>query len=423
MSLIKLDNVSLSIHGNLLFSHLNLTISSGDRLGIVGDNGSGKSSLLRSIAKILDEHEGDITHVRGLRCHYVEQGFPDEWNESSAVEILESCLSDATTDKWKADYTLELLNFPEGHRSLRFAQLSGGWKKMVMIAQAVILEPDVLLLDEPTNHLDRSHIEHLIRLLRDNRITPTFAVVSHNRDFLDSVTKSTLLLSGRGSSYFNASFTRARNLLLEQEQALSEARAVALSEIQRLKKSAHYQRQLGINNHSDNALQKAKKIERRVKNLESAIPTAKTPRKKNITLAIDNFNARKILQIKNLQLHSTAGNLLLSIESLVINKGDRIVISGVNGSGKSTLLKAILSRTATEITLSPSAKVSFLDQDISALPETSSILEFFSSNFEIDQQQAINKLASAGFSYPSAQKNLGSSAMVNAVGLPCWHCA
>jgi ATPase subunit of ABC transporter with duplicated ATPase domains len=259
MSLIKLESVSLSRNEKPLFSKLNLNITSGDRLGIVGDNGSGKSSLLRSIAKLFDEHEGNITHARGLRCQYVEQGFPNQWNESTALEVLINCLSDSITDKWKADYTFELFNFPKDYRTLPFVKLSGGWKKILMIARAALLEPDVLLLDEPTNHLDQSHIENLIRLLSDNNIVTTFAVVSHNRDFLDSATKSTLFLHDRRFSHFNASFTLAKNLLLEQEQALSESRSVTLSEIQRLKKSAQFQRQLGVNNHSDNALQKAKK--------------------------------------------------------------------------------------------------------------------------------------------------------------------
>ncbi|SDB37429.1 ATPase components of ABC transporters with duplicated ATPase domains [Pseudomonas sp. NFACC23-1] len=407
MSLIKVINASLSIHGKTFFSDLNLTINRGDQLGIVGDNGAGKSSLLRSIAKQQDEHDGDIIHARGLRCLYVEQGYPAQWGESTAVEILENCLSDATKDQWKVSYTLEMFNFPEGYRALPFNQLSGGWKKIVMIAEAAILQPHVLLLDEPTNHLDRSHIDNLIRLLRQKQIADTFAVVSHNRDFLDLATKSTLFLHDQRFSHFKTGFTHARKLLSEQEQALSEYRSVKFNEIQRLKKSAHFQRQLGVNNHSDNAAQKAKKIERRVKSLEANMPTAKILRKQDITLTTDELNVKKILHIENLKLHSTQGHFLFFIKTLVINRGDRIVISGKNGSGKSTLLKAIIDGTVAEIKRNPSIRIGILDQDFSALPKASSALEFFSSNFEIDQQQAINKLASAGFSYLTTQKKIG----------------
>src|SRR5207253_4872706 len=289
MSLVKLESVSLSFNEKALFSKLNLSINIGDRIGIVGDNGSGKSSLLQSIAKRLNEHESNITHSRGLRCQYVEQGFPDQWNESTAFEVLASCLSDLVTDSWKAEYIFELFSFPKDFRSLLVGQLSGGWKKVLMIAKAVLLEPDLLLLDEPTNHLDQSHIANLIRLLRDSHVISTFAVISHNRDFLDSVTRSTLFLHDRSSSLFNASFSQARKLLIEQEQASSNARIEAISEIHKLKKSAQFQRQLGVNNYSDRALQKAKQMEKRIKRLEAAVPEKHSSRKKEITLAADQF--------------------------------------------------------------------------------------------------------------------------------------
>ncbi|MFW0756660.1 ATP-binding cassette domain-containing protein [Pseudomonas sp. H11T01] len=407
MSLVKLESVSVSFNGEALFSNLNLSINSGDRIGIVGDNGSGKSSLLRSIAKHLDEYEGNITHSRGLRYQYVEQGFPDQWNESTAFEVLASCLSDPVTDSWKAEYIFELFSFPKDFRSLLVGHLSGGWKKILMIAKAVLLEPDLLLLDEPTNHLDQSHITNLIRLLRDSHVISTFAVISHNRDFLDSVTKSTLFLHDRSSSYFNASFTQARKLLIEQEQASSSARIEAISEIHRLKKSAQFQRQLGVNNYSDRALQKAKQIEKRIKGLEAVVPEKHMSRKKEITLAVEEFTGKKLIQIDDLTLHSSEGALLFSIKFLAVNRGDRLVISGTNGCGKSTLLRAILSNTESSIKLGPSVKVGVLDQEFSLLPLKLQILEFVTTYFESDQQKAINSLASSGFSYLESQKKIG----------------
>lgn len=406
MSLVTLENVSLSLNEKTLFSNLYLSINSGDRLGVIGDNGSGKSSLLRSIAKHLDEHEGSISHSRGLRCQYVEQGFSDHWNNSIALEILENCLSDAIADKWKAEYVFELLGFPKDYRTLTFAQLSGGWKKMLMIARAVLLEPDLLLLDEPTNHLDKVHIENITQLLRDSNVVSTVVVVSHNRDFLDSVTNSTLILHNRCFSHFNASFSQSRKLFLEKEQASLCARVDVVNEIRRLKKSAQFQRQLGVNNYSDKALQKAKKIERKIKSLESSVPEKPVSRKKEITLAVDEFNARKILQISDLNVHSTGGKLLFSVKSLAVNRGERLVIFGTNGSGKSTFLKAILN-SEPGIKIGPSVKVGVLDQELSSLPLDLQILEFFTIHFELEQQQAINKLASSGFSYLESQKKIG----------------
>lgn len=406
MSLVKLEHVSLSLGGKFLFSNFNFVINDGDRIGIVGDNGSGKSSLLRIITKNIDEHEGRVSHARGLSWQHVEQGFINQWDVATPLEILTGCLPDVIADRWKAEYILEMLEFPKEYRMLTHSQLSGGWKKVLMVAKAVLMEPDLLLLDEPTNHLDKNHLANLIRLLSDSNVISTFAVVSHNRDFLDSVTKSTLILKNRSFNLYNRSFTTARELFLAQESASLCARIEAVSEIKKLKKSAQFQRQLGVNNYSDKALQKAKQIERKVKTMESLIPDKPDSRKREISLAIDEFHARKILQIDDLTLRSETGELLLFIKSLHLQRGDRLVISGVNGCGKSTLLRAILNGGSC-IRVGPSVKIGILDQELSALPLDLRVLEFFTSQFKFDQQQTINNLASSGFSYADLQKNIG----------------
>lgn len=405
MSLVKLEAVSLSYGDARLFSNLHLSINSGDRLGIIGDNGTGKSSLLRIIGKYSDDHEGRVVHSRGLRFEYVEQGFPDSWNEFTPLQLLENCLTDLASDKWKVECVLELFRFPSTYWSLPYCQLSGGWKKMLTIARAVLLEPDLLLLDEPTNHLDQAHITNLIRLLRENNVVPAFVVISHNRHFLDCVTSSTLILHDRCFSLFNFSFTLARKLFLEQQKASAGARAEAQNKIQRLKKSANFQRQLGVNHYSDTALQKAKKIEKKIKSLEAVVPDKPVCVSGEITLAMEKFSARKILQIDDVTLCSPDGCVLFYIKSLVINRGDRLIISGANGCGKSMFLKAIADG-AKGIQVGPSVKVGILDQGLSLLPLDVGILEFISARFGLDYQQSINRVASSGFSYLESQKKI-----------------
>lgn len=276
---------------------------------------------------------------------------------------------------------------------------------MLTIARAILLEPDLLLLDEPTNHLDQAHIANLIRLLRESNVVPAFVVISHNRHFLDSVTSSTLILHDSRFSLFNFSFTMARTLFLEQQKASASARAEAKNKIQRLKKSANFQRQLGVNHYSDTALQKAKKIEKKIKSLEAVVPDKPVSVSGEITLAMEKFNARKILQIDDLTLCAPDGSVLFYIKSLVVNRGDRLIISGTNGCGKSVLLKAIVEG-AQGIQVGPSVKVGILDQALSFLPLDVGILEFISARFGLDFQQSINRLASSGFSYLESQKKI-----------------
>ncbi|WP_242485757.1 ATP-binding cassette domain-containing protein [Pseudomonas sp. TH41] len=405
MPLVMLEDVSLSFNDARLFSNLHLSVNSGDRLGIIGDNGTGKSSLLRIMSKYSDDHEGRVAHSKNLRFQYVEQGFPENWDELTALQILENCLTDLASDKWKVECALELFRFPHSYWSLPFGQLSGGWKKMLAIAKAVLLEPDLLLLDEPTNHLDQTHIMNLTRLLRDSNVVPAFVVISHNRDFLDSVTSSTLILHDRSFSFFNFSFTLARKLFLEQQKALACARVEANNRIQRLKKSASFQRQLGVNHYSDTALQKAKKIEKKIKSLEAVVSDKPVSMNGEIILGMEKFNARKILQIDDLTLYSPGGRILFYIKSLVINRGDRLIISGANGCGKSVFLKAIVDG-AQGIQVGPSVKMGVLDQALSLLPLEVGILEFISARFGLDHQQSINRVASAGFSYLESQKKI-----------------
>jgi len=405
MSLVKLEDVSLSFGDATLFSNLKLSINSGDRLGIIGDNGTGKSSLLRIIAKYSDDYDGRVAHSRGLRFEYVEQDFPDSWNELTSVQVLENCLTDCASDKWKVECVLELFRFPPIYWSLPFAHLSGGWKKMLTIAKALLVEPDLLLLDEPTNHLDEEHMNSLIRLLSDSNAVPTFVVISHNRHFLDSVTSSTLILHDRDFSFFNYSFTLARKLLLEQQKASACARAEAKNKIERLKKSAVFQRQLGVNHYSDTALQKAKKIEKKIKTLEALVSNKPVSVNGELALTMEKFSAKKILQIDDLTLCSPDGSVLFYVKSLVINRGDRLIISGANGCGKSSFLKAIVDG-LDGIKVGPSVKVGILDQALSLLPLNVGILKFISARFGLDYQQSINKVASAGFSYLDSQKKI-----------------
>lgn len=139
--------------------------------------------------------------------------------------------------------------------------------------------------------------------------------------------------------------------------------------------------------------------------LEAVVPEKQAFRKKEVGLDVEEFHAKKILQIENLNLYSGEGRLLFFIKSLVIERGDRLVISGVNGSGKSTLLKAIIDNIDPGIKIGPSVKVGVLDQELSSLPLDSEILEFIATLFQLDQQQAINKLASAGFCFSGLSKN------------------
>ena len=170
-----------------LFKNISFTVSEGDRIGVIGPNGSGKSTLLEILCGKTKPDSGDVAVRKGTRLSYVRQ--ISEFEPRITIQgVIKSAL--------------ERTSVPQSERAARFAEtlgragftelnipaatLSGGWRKRLAIAEALVQNPDVLLLDEPTNHLDLAGIEWLERLLQ--RAAFASVVVSHDRYFLENVT-------------------------------------------------------------------------------------------------------------------------------------------------------------------------------------------------------------------------------------------
>ncbi|MGC1413952.1 MAG: ATP-binding cassette domain-containing protein, partial [Candidatus Acidiferrum sp.] len=170
-----------------LFKNISFTVSAGDRIGVVGPNGSGKSTLLEMLCGKTKPDSGDVAVRKGTRLSYVKQ--ISEFEPGVTVRAV-------------IENALERASVPQSERAARFAEtlgragfeelqipaaaLSGGWKKRLAIAEALVQNPDILLLDEPTNHLDLAGIEWLESLL--GRANFASVVVSHDRYFLENVT-------------------------------------------------------------------------------------------------------------------------------------------------------------------------------------------------------------------------------------------
>lgn len=196
MTLVTLRSLGI-ILGKPLFSGLSLTIHAGDRIGIVAANGCGKSTLLNCLAGELDATSGDITRQRGLTQSIVHQHLPPALLEKTMRDAVLSALpADVIdSDSWRADIILDDMAVPESYRHRPLQALSGGWQRLAMLARAWITEPDILLLDEPTNHLDLEKIRVLEGFLQQLPRDTAVVIVSHDRAFLDNVTRSTLFLS------------------------------------------------------------------------------------------------------------------------------------------------------------------------------------------------------------------------------------
>ena len=222
-TLLSCESVSKTYGVTPLFTELSLALFEGDHVGLVGPNGSGKSTLLRILAGLETPDRGTRTTRRQLRVGYVPQE-PIVPQDESIEDVLLQVLAENNRDPHEhAGHIAKALSigaFPQADQPVR--SLSGGWRKRLAIARALMMEPDVLLMDEPTNHLDVEGILWLEALLKTE--TRAFLAVSHDRRFLESVASRMLELNRRyPNGLFEAKGTYSD--FLEQRDAALAAQA------------------------------------------------------------------------------------------------------------------------------------------------------------------------------------------------------
>ena len=169
-----------------LFDNIAFTVSEGDQIGVVGPNGSGKSTLLEILAGKVEPDAGEVSRRKLARVGYIAQN--SEFDDEDTIRsVLERALSRIHAPQAEREARLQETLGRAGFEDfeVRAATLSGGWRKRLAIAEALVQQPDVLLLDEPTNHLDLAGIEWLEKLLRNAPFA--YVVVSHDRYFLENV--------------------------------------------------------------------------------------------------------------------------------------------------------------------------------------------------------------------------------------------
>ena len=385
MPLIRLDKISLNFGTHILLDDVNFEIKRGSRIGLLGRNGTGKTTLMKLVAGVIYPDGGERWIRPGVKVAWLEQNLPNadeqivydfvadglaevgallkryhhltldyDTGRSAELELVQAELE--SKDGWslsqKVDTVITQLELPQDKR---MSELSGGWRKRVALARALVREPDLLLLDEPTNHLDIPAIEWLERQLLDYR--GALMLITHDRSFLQNVSNKIVELD-RGTLYqFDGGFNRF--LRYRAEQAAAEESLNKLFD-KKLAEEEVWIRQ-GI---------KARRTrnEGRVRALESMRKERSERRerygKANIKLDIAERSGKIVAELKNIS-HSFGDTRIIDDFSSSIMRGDRIGIIGANGAGKSTLIKIILGQivpTAGEIKLGTKLEVAYFDQ-------------------------------------------------------------
>lgn len=360
MNIINIEHICKIYGEKTIFEDASFGIQKGDKIGVVGINGTGKSTLLKMIAGEEVPDEGQIVRQNGLKIAYVPQNpiFPKE------STIRSFALKEASEEAWKVESNLTELKITQFDEKIE--HLSGGQKRRVVLAKILAAEFDVLLLDEPTNHLDETMIEWLEEYLRSYR--GTVVMVTHDRYFLDRVTNRILEIS-RGKMYsYQSDYSGFLELKAQREEMESASerkrQSVLRMELEWAKRGCR----------ARTTKQKA-----RLERLE-ALKNGKSP-VKDQTVELDSVETR--MGKKTIELHHVSKKygekIILDDFSYIVLKNQRLGIIGPNGCGKSTLMKMIAGQVlpdSGEIEIGETVKIGYFAQEEQHMDDSQRVIDY-----------------------------------------------
>lgn len=343
--LLSCQNLTKSVHHRQLFTGITLGIYDGERIGMIGPNGSGKSTFLEILAGLEHPDDGDIIRRRDLRLAYVPQLdiFPD--NATPATVLADALTAYAaanneTLEPHDRDTRTAIMLTKMGFNNpdVPAATLSGGWRKRLAIARALVLEPNLVLMDEPTNHLDLDGILWLEKLLANARFG--CLVVSHDRYLLENMTNRVIEINNVFPEGFYSVPGTYSDFLERREEFLAAQKAQQESLANRVRREVEW-------------LKRGPKAQRtknkdRIENALTMIDTLGDLKSRNaadksavkIEFSATERKTNKLLAAHNIT-KSLGGKPLFSKLNILLTPGHKIGVLGPNGSGKSTLLRAL----------------------------------------------------------------------------------
>ncbi len=430
--------------GNKILNGLTFQVDTGERVGLLGPNGCGKTTLLRILTGEVSPDEGEVVIAPGKRLGLISQipvypaGYTVEDVLDTAfaplrameeeLEDLSGKMAEGESDpallsrydkltaafQTRGGYETETnknkvcsgLSISRDMRARAFDQLSGGEKTRVNLGRLILEDTDILLLDEPTNHLDLRATEWLEDYLK--RFKGTVLAVSHDRWFLDKVVRRVVeIQEGRAEFYAgNYSFYAVEKERRYEERLRQYEKEQA--KIEQLEKAAEQMRVWAYSG-MDKTFRRVKSMEKRIERLHT-VDKPKKDRKMEVRFGEREFRGDEVLSIKRLS-KSFGGRALFSDVDLEVEGGERIALLGDNGTGKSTLLKTIVGEELPDegkLRMGPTVRLGYLPQIIHFDHPERSLLDTMLYDLDCTAQAARDRLAAFKFRGEDVFKPVGA---------------
>ncbi len=447
MIAITVDSLSLSFGTKVILDNISFSLEENDRLGVIGVNGCGKSTLFSLLSGEREPDSGAVYISKGKTLGILRQddafsSFEGESEESSAIEVMyhsfpellatEKRLSymeermafgdirfaaeyTSLNEKFIADGGLEFrgrcastllkMGFDEQMQGRPISSFSGGQRTRLALCRELCREPDILLLDEPTNHLDMETLIWLESYLAGYK--KCLMVISHDRYFLDRVTNKTLCIEYNRAKLYNGGYTKSMAQRKVDREIAEKHYKNQQKEIAR--QEAYIAQQRAWNRErniiaAESRLKQLQKIERLEKPKDA-------PRGVSIKFATSGASGNEVLNVRNLSFAYPGGRELFNALDFTVRRGDRLFIVGPNGCGKSTLIKLLLGKLSPKTGYAEfgyNVNMGYYDQENQNLnPDNTVLDELWNEYRTLNELEIRNTLARFRFVGDDVYKTVG----------------
>ena len=436
--LVSAENLTFGFNGGVLLENVCFTLSEGDRVGLIGGNGEGKTTLIRLILSELEQDKGNL-FLKNTRIGYLAQNGGYDSENTVFEEMKEIFLEDqrmidalrevekqiAATDENSHEYralsakyealnkriaardsynfevrirtVLNGMGFEKNYEQ-KISTMSGGEKTRLKLCRLLLEEPELLILDEPTNHLDMKTLFWLEEYL--STFKGAILTVSHDRYFLDKLVSQIYELENKKLCVFKGNYTKYK--LLKAEKRAKEEKEYEKQQEERARLQDYVDRNLVRASTTKMAQSRMKMLER-MELLEKPVSATPPPR---FRFTYSEKPYEKVLEIENLCLKA-GEKTLLDRFSFNLMRGEKCAVLGDNGTGKSTLVKEIVKNKNQAIRYGRFVKIAYYDQENANLDPNNSVLEELWGRHVLWEQTKVRSiLAQAGLPAEDVDKKV-----------------